>query len=60
VTFAIILFAENTTGGFEHLGQTKRAEQRATKIISLAKVNLATPNAGAKHDPLSDKPASEH
>jgi hypothetical protein len=43
----------------ERLSLTQVAQQSVTKIMSLTIMNLVTPKAGAKHELLFNKPASE-
>jgi hypothetical protein len=46
-------------GGFvEHLSPTLVAQQSVTKIIFVTMMNLVTHKAGAKHELLFNKPAS--
>ena len=44
---------------FPDLYQTSVAQQSVTQIISATIMNMVTPKAGAKREPLFNKPASE-
>jgi hypothetical protein len=47
-------------GGFvEHLRLTEVAQQCVAQIIAIMVINLVTPKAGAKHELLFNKLASE-
>jgi hypothetical protein len=47
-------------GGFvEHLSQTQVAQKSVTRLKYITIMNLVTPKARAKHEPLFNEPASE-
>ncbi len=52
------LYRQSRGGFVKQLGQTYAAQQGVTKIISLTFINLVTPKARAKHEPLFNKLAS--
>jgi hypothetical protein len=55
-----LLFNKLARGGFvEHLILTLVAQQSVTTIISMIIMTLVAPNAGAKHELLFHKPATE-